>query len=426
MKIQKLFILFFVVVAVLTTSCKDEIVDIYTGHSPVYMSYADLENAVQIKSSEQVVHPGKLFFKDHVIFMNEYMKGIHVLDNTNPSSPQKIAFISIPGNVDISVINQTLYADSYTYLLVFDISNIHSIKLVNRVQDVFPYTVPAYDRAYKAQRPDRTKGVVIGWELKELRDEYSTSEELETFNVYDSRYILGASNPVSKNGGGGAIGSAYGVGGSMARMHASNNTLYVLNNGLDVYDVSINASPSRTNTYDHEFDVVETIFQESNNLFIGTQNGVLIYNVENPTAPEFISSFEHATGCDPVVASGNYIYVTLRSGNDCGEVQDQLDVIDISNIRYPEHVATVEMDEPFGLGVLGQVLFVCDGSSGLKEFDIANPENPELINTYSQMDAYDIIPLHNELILVVGNNGLFQYSLDQNNQLVQIGEIPLF
>lgn len=39
-------------------------------------------------------------------------EGVHVIDNSNPQQPQKISFINIPRNVDISVKDGFLYADS--------------------------------------------------------------------------------------------------------------------------------------------------------------------------------------------------------------------------------------------------------------------------------------------------------------------------
>ena len=63
------------------------------------------------------------------IFVNDVNKGIHIIDNTNPVIPKAFAYIKIPGNEDISVKDDFLYADSASDLLVFDISNINAINL---------------------------------------------------------------------------------------------------------------------------------------------------------------------------------------------------------------------------------------------------------------------------------------------------------
>ena len=68
-----------------------------------------------------MINPGKIYFKEGYIFINEELKGIHVIDNRNPENPQNIGFIEIPGNVDIAIKNNTLYADSYIDLGAIDI-----------------------------------------------------------------------------------------------------------------------------------------------------------------------------------------------------------------------------------------------------------------------------------------------------------------
>ena len=50
-------------------------------------------------------------------------KGIHILDNTTPANPKNVAFIDIPGNMDLAVKGDILYADLYTDLVTLDISN---------------------------------------------------------------------------------------------------------------------------------------------------------------------------------------------------------------------------------------------------------------------------------------------------------------
>ena len=39
----------------------------------------------------------------NLIFVSERYRGIHVIDNSDPESPQDIAFIRVPGNIDIAM-----------------------------------------------------------------------------------------------------------------------------------------------------------------------------------------------------------------------------------------------------------------------------------------------------------------------------------
>src|SRR5207249_9750630 len=59
--------------------------------------------------------------KSPYIFVSEVNQGIHVIDNTNPSSPQNVAFINVPGNLDIAIKDNVLYADSYIDFVAVEI-----------------------------------------------------------------------------------------------------------------------------------------------------------------------------------------------------------------------------------------------------------------------------------------------------------------
>ena len=106
------------------------------------MNPAAFKKSVKVTSSEDIVKPGKIYFKDHYIFINESLKGIHVIDNSNPSDPQFVSFIEIPGNADMAIKDSILFADSFTDLVALNISDIHNITEVGRVDSIFPYALP--------------------------------------------------------------------------------------------------------------------------------------------------------------------------------------------------------------------------------------------------------------------------------------------
>ena len=101
----------------------------YTYYKPVYKTTAEVRANIKSNTARSVERPGKLYLFGKYIFLNEIDKGIHIIDNTNPSSPQNIAFIDIPGNMDIAVKENILYADLYTDLIAIDISNPRSVVL---------------------------------------------------------------------------------------------------------------------------------------------------------------------------------------------------------------------------------------------------------------------------------------------------------
>jgi hypothetical protein len=98
-------------------------------------------------------------------------------------------------------------------------------------------------------------------------------------------------------------------------------------------------------------------------------------------------------------------YLTMRTETFCGRKTNELQVVDIKDRTYPKFVSSVPMTKPFGLGLDGTRLFVCD--SGLKLFSLENPMHPSLMKTFN-IPAMDVIP-DNNLLLVLAEDGLHQY-----------------
>ena len=71
------------------------------------------------------------------------------------------------------------------------------------------------------------------------------------------------------------------------------------------------------------------------------------------------------------------------------------------------------MSNPHGLGIKDDWLFVCDGSAGLKVYDIEETPDLRLIDQFSNINTYDVIPLEDKL-LMIGDGILYQYSYKSN------------
>lgn len=215
-----------------------------------------------------------------------------------------------------------------------------------------------------------------------------------------------------------------GQGGSLARFAIVNNYLYAVGNrNLRVFDISTPTTPKLGVDMQLDNWGIETIFPFNQMLLIGSTTGVHAYDISQPANPTYLDRLEHMQSCDPVVAQGNYAYVTLRGGNVCGNVNSQLDVLDISDVRNIKLVNSYPMTSPYGVGVDGDFLFVCEGDSGLKVFNKTNPLALKLTSHFTNVHAYDVIPL-NGLLMLIGNDGLFQYRYN-NNELTAVSTIPV-
>ena len=226
----------------------------------------------------------------------------------------------------------------------------------------------------------------------------------------DSSEPIGGRGETMDNAGGGGTGQ----GGSLARFTITKNRLYIVtSNTLYTYSLDNPSEPK----YIHERTIwatVETIFAMGDYLFLGTQSGVEIYTIIDPDNPAYTSRYEHIVSCDPVVAQGMYAYSTLRTGTQCFRGVNRLDVINIQNIAQPFEEFSIPMENPIGLGISRDLLFVCDNSK-LKAFSIKQPNRPTPLGTTINVDGcFDVIALDDRL-LVVHDKGLNQYSINHDN-----------
>lgn len=370
---------------------------------PILMEKSQFRSSVEILSPQIIEQAGKIYSYENYIFINDEFKGIHIIDNSNPSTPIKISYIKLPGTIDISIKNNYLYADSATDLVVFDMSNINNIQIVERLEDVFSiynYQIPIEADYADYSSYNYDDNIIIGWEVVEKQIEINNNDGVEVFD-----------GALTTNSG------ETGVGGSLARFQIVDNYLYTVGSfEMTIFNIQNLSQPLLVNTQYSGWNI-ETMFQADGYLYLGGTNGMYIYGLDNAESPNYISEFTHWEGCDPVVVDGNYAYLTLRGGNLCGQEESVLEIIDISDKNNPTLIATHILDNPYGLGFKNNNLFVCDGSSGLKVYDKTNPMQIELLQNFTNIFAKDIIPL-NETLLMIGEEILYQY--EYNNETISL------
>jgi len=411
-----------VVLLLISYSCEEAVYRIFTGNAPVYMSYEDLRASVTTEQGIDLENPGKIYFKDDYIFIVEELKGIHLFDNSNPSLPVKKTFVRIPGVADISISDNVLYADSYVDLVILDLQDINNIHEVGRVKEILRYTVPPVDNDYPMGNVDKDKGVVIGWEVKKIREPYY-DHYYGPLPVYKDCCFLAETNASGASGG--ISGSGLGAGGSMARFGIKGDALYVMTEYMvKVLNISSKANPVNTGMDFYTWSDAETMFLTEKYMFIGTVSGMLVIDISNPFNPQQKTFFSHARACDPVIVDDTLAYITLRTGTTCGGASNMLSVINIKDIDQPSIVMTYPLTNPHGLGKDGDLLFICDGSAGLKIFDASDPKTitSHLVREYSDIHAYDVIPV-NGLLIMIGDDGLYQYDYTDIQNISLISSI---
>lgn len=148
----------------------DIVPDEVRGYKPIYLSNGE-STKVQLLSPRKIEQPGKIYYKDGFIFLNEKGEGVHVINNADPTNPIVQSFIDIPGNIEIAIKEDVLYANNMSDLIALKIDEIERIKVVQRIENVFPVEsigIPEGVNVY-FECPDETKGAIIGWELATLK-----------------------------------------------------------------------------------------------------------------------------------------------------------------------------------------------------------------------------------------------------------------
>ncbi|MCB0439498.1 MAG: hypothetical protein KDD20_12230 [Mangrovimonas sp.] len=398
---KKIFSLVLVLVLVFSCDSNDtKEYEYYNVAKPILMSKAELRTSVEILGPQSILNQGKIYYYNNYIFINDENAGVHVIDNTNPSAPQAIAYIKIPGNEDISIKNNYLFADSAVDLVVFDISNINVIQEVSRLEDVFnvyDYNIPTDVDIVEYGDFNYNENIIVGWDVTLERREVNQDDII----LWD-----GATN---ESGG-----DTVGVGGSLARFQIVDTYLYTVGeNELDIFDITNLSNPSHTGNMYAGWNI-ETLFYADDYLYLGGTNGMFIYDIHDRTQPLYTSEFTHWEGCDPVVVDGNYAYLTLRGGNLCGQEESILEVIDVSDKTSPVLVGQYTMENPYGLGIKDNALFVCDGTAGLKIFDKSNPLELQMIENFANVQGKDVIPLE-DVLLLISEDYLYQYEYNGNS-----------
>jgi hypothetical protein len=163
--------IFWVLFVALSSSCGTDLDQVQQaeGYRPIYATKEEA-SVITVSAARAMEQTGKIYARGQWVFVNELNKGIHIINNTDTRNPQKVAFLSIPGNVDMAVKGNMLYADNYTDLVVINIADPHNPVVANRIANALPLGNQAYppftDTYFECV--DQQKGVVIGWERTTL------------------------------------------------------------------------------------------------------------------------------------------------------------------------------------------------------------------------------------------------------------------
>jgi hypothetical protein len=138
-------------------TCSDVEPNSYNTYIPIFMERAELEKSVfMVNGTRDMEHPGKIWVKDDRIYVNEKYKGVHIIDNSNPTSPRQVGFIMAPGCLDIAIKGDVIYLDNAVDLVAFDMA---SGQVTERLKHYFPEPISPQGKKYY----NLTDLILVGW-----------------------------------------------------------------------------------------------------------------------------------------------------------------------------------------------------------------------------------------------------------------------
>ncbi len=393
-------------------SCQNDISTTEITYTEATALYEDLDQLRSVPLSgdiRELTDPGKVYISEDIILIGEEKEGIHVYDNSNPENPTVVSFIQIPQNKEFFVEGDIIYAESAYDMLKIDISDIQSPQLITRVENAF------------GQGLFNNQGqALVGFEFEEVTKIIDSNDDI--FNLifeqnilyFDFQRQLIPESAVPSSFAGSSSNSI----GTVNRIAKTKDHVYVIS-GQQLSTFSDESNFQHVNTRDIGWQM-ETIYPADNNLFIGSQNGMQIIDITNPSNPFEAGWFVHATGCDPVLPVGSVAYVTVRSDEEqnCPGNLNALIVVNTANTNRLTQLQEIEMISPFGMTLIGDKLYVGEGENGLKVFDASQRDFLTEINYDNSVQAYDIIahPTDENIILISSPTGYGQYEVDPQSE----------
>jgi hypothetical protein len=303
--------------------------------------------------------------------------------------------------------SNVLIADNGVDLVSIDISDLTQIRLVKRIQNVFS----------EKWLNEQDSSVFVGYE----------EEKISMFNSYNPSDTIPPANRTTDNNAALAIGK----GGSETRFALNENYLYIARgNAITPVDLTQASNPVVRDPVGYTgYPDFETVYAYQGFLYVGTSDGVLILNnTISPAAPYFVSFADRTVkGCDPVVVQNNFMFSTVRTGTVCNQFgQSALFIHDVTDKVKPKIEVNQSIEQPKGLGIDGNLLFICQGKKGMAIYNW-DESSKKLSYLYQKIDlyAFDVITGNNTLI-VAADNGLYLYDYTDPNNIKRLSKVASY
>jgi hypothetical protein len=146
-------------------------------------------------------------------------------------------------------------------------------------------------------------------------------------------------------------------------------------------------------------------------------DGVSIYDVTNPGSPSKQSHYYVHGYAQNIALGGRYVLTAYKNYNSGGGLQ----IEDVKTFSNPQEAST-SYTPGFGEDVLviGNNIYLANGSSGLRIFEVIDPTNPEVLGmTLTNGEAHALAAEGRYLFLASGQGGLYIFDIGYNRYSIK-------
>ncbi|MBD3189590.1 MAG: hypothetical protein GF308_03050 [Candidatus Heimdallarchaeota archaeon] len=179
------------------------------------------------------------------------------------------------------------------------------------------------------------------------------------------------------------------------------------NEGLIIFDVSNPHRISKKGSFSDLMSISKIVVNENHAFVLDSSEGLVIFDVSNPENPSKIWSFYEGIELLDVMVVDDLVFLF----NEYGYLQ----VIDISNIGLPEKMGEIFVNSVFSsFFVLGEFAYIL--AYGLRVIDCSDPGNMKLEGTYSSVSSEtNALYVVDHYALITESNGDSLIVLDVEN-----------
>jgi hypothetical protein len=180
-------------------------------------------------------------------------------------------------------------------------------------------------------------------------------------------------------------------------------------NGVRVIDVRDPKNPTEVQSpsFNNECKDARAVYADGGFIFVA--DGMCGLRVFEAAAPEHYAQVDTLGVANDVIASGNMVYVAASAGGGVQAIRFDIDRTVVPAVLRLTPINSIDTEgEAYGVDLSGQLLYVADGSQGIKIYNVSDPMNdmPEISHYQTRGSAGNVRAFLNAIFVAGGDGGL--------------------